>query len=154
MQRAGGDPIRIWHVPAGDGSQAHEVDVGILGDQRIKGPFDQADTTHESVFPLKQLQSPADTAIAVTVEDCRHVRVEERFAGTPSRNRQRKSNQPIAFKSPEDLPSRLRGDNKQRDGNDIDIGRLPNRSLDLEASLKFHDSVAGSDQNPILNFRP
>ena len=130
-------PYAFGMIPAGDGAEAHEVEVGILGDQRIEGPFDQADPSRKGVFPLKQLQSPADAAIAVPVEHGRHVGVEKRLARAPSGNRQSESNQFAILKCAEDLPSRLRGDDKQRDGNDIDVGRLPDRALDSEAGFEI-----------------
>ena len=40
VQGAGGDSVGIGEIPARDGPEAHQVKIGVLGDQRIEGPLD------------------------------------------------------------------------------------------------------------------
>jgi len=40
MQRAGGDPVKIGNVAAGDGAEAIEIEVSVFCFERVEGPFD------------------------------------------------------------------------------------------------------------------
>ena len=71
----------------------------------------------------------------------------------PSCNRQCESDQFASLKRAEDLPSCLRGDDKQRDGDDINVSGFPDCAFDADAGFEFLDSVAMPDQDSVASFR-
>src|ERR1700693_4913348 len=113
MQRTGSDSVGIGQIPAGDGSEAHQIKVSILHDQRVERPLDQANPSRQGIFPLKNLQSPADTAIAILVKYGCHVGVKKWLAPAPPGNRQGESDEFGIVKCAEDLPSCFRRDDEK-----------------------------------------
>src|ERR1700726_2558819 len=102
MQRAGRDSVGVRQVAAGYGTELHEIEVGILGDKRIEGPFDQRDAAGKSVLALKELEPATNGAVAESVENGGHVRVQEGLAGAPSGDGHGEAHQFAAAEGAED----------------------------------------------------
>jgi hypothetical protein len=103
MQRTRGDSVGIRQIPARYSAQAHEIEIGIFGYERIERPFDEADSARQGLFSLKQFQEPPDAAVPVRFQDGCHVRMQEGLASTPPGDGQCKSHQISAMKGAENL---------------------------------------------------
>ena len=53
VQRTGGNSVDVWQITPRNCSQPHEIEVGVLGYQRIESPLDEADAARQGVFPLE-----------------------------------------------------------------------------------------------------
>ncbi len=51
----------------------------------------------------------------------------------------------VAFKGAQDLSAGFRGDDKQRQRHQIDVGAAPNGAFDLDASGEFREAMAMAD---------
>src|SRR5882762_839417 len=108
MKRAGRDSVGIGDVSPGYGAQAHEIEIGVLCNQRIECPLDQENPASQGVGALKEFQLAAYAAVAMRVLHCRHVGVEESGAIAPSCDGHCEPNQIVSMESTENLPSRDR----------------------------------------------
>jgi hypothetical protein len=60
-------------VSAADRSQPIQVEMAIADFQRVKGPYNQANSASESLIPLKQFQQASHTAVTIGGMNSRHV---------------------------------------------------------------------------------
>ena len=63
MQRATGDSIDIRQIPAGYGSQSHEIEVGILCDERIERPLNPVNSPLQGETARDWLQIAPDESL-------------------------------------------------------------------------------------------
>ena len=147
MERAGGNPVKIGDVTAGNGAKAIYVEMCVLGFEWVEGPLDEAEATPESIVPLKQFQLAADAAIAVGREDGGHVRVEIRSVIVQTDEGFRKSDHGVAIKCPEDLPSGMVGDDICDMGFGIQFCITPNFAGDLNTTMKFLERMERTNSN-------
>jgi hypothetical protein len=78
--------------------------------------------------------------------------MKKRLAGAPTGYGQGESNKIRAVKGAKDLPSCLRRDDKQGDGNDVNIRGFPDFSFDANAGFEFFDPVTGANEDAIASF--
>ena len=54
MQWACGDAVEVGNIASANGPEPVDVEVGVLGFEGVKGPFDEANTAAERVFALEK----------------------------------------------------------------------------------------------------
>src|SRR6266404_2561894 len=99
MKRAGRDSIGIGDVSPGYGTQAHEIKIGVLCNQRVECPLDKENPARQGIGPLKEFQLAAYAAVSMRSADRRHVGVEERLAIAPSCDGHGEPNQIVSMES-------------------------------------------------------
>jgi hypothetical protein len=77
--------------------------------------------------------------------------MKEGLASTPAGDGQSKSHEISAMEGAENLPSGLRGDDKQGNWNYVYIRGLPNCPFDTDAGLEFGNPAAGANEDAIAN---
>ena len=115
--------------------------------QRIEGPFNQIDAPPKGLLTLEELQLAPSAPIAVRPQNRGHMGVQKGLSAAHARNRQGKADHAIAGECAHHLPAGLGGDDEERKGNDINIGRSPDRALDLDAGGEFREAGAAADRN-------
>src|SRR5580765_6452514 len=88
VEGTGRDSVSVGDVSPSDGPEAHEIEIGILGYQRIESPLDEIDASCQCVCSLIELQPATDAGIAVRRQDGGHMGMEERFSCAPAADRQ------------------------------------------------------------------
>src|SRR5882762_44487 len=150
MKRAGRDSVGVGDVSPGYGTQAHEIKIGVLCNQRIECPLDQGNPARQGVGALKEFQLAAYAAVSMRVLHCRHVGVQERLVIAPSCDGHREANQIVSVESTENLPSRFGGNHEQRDRNNVNVGGLPDFTLQADTSFKFFYPMAIPERDATL----
>src|SRR6266403_98461 len=150
MKRAGRDSVGIGDVSPGYGTQANEIEIGVLCNQRIECPLDQEHPASQGVGALKELPLAAYAAVAMRSADRRHVGVEERLAIAPSCDGHGETYEMLSVKRAENLPSRFGGNHEQRDRNNVNVGGLPDFTLQADTSFKFFYPVAMPERDATL----
>src|SRR3981081_2288001 len=95
MQWARRDSVGVWDVSPGDGTQTHEVEIGVLCNEGIECPFNQGNPASEGVGALEQLELAAYAAVTILAAHRRHVGVEKGLAVAPSCDGHGEANQLI-----------------------------------------------------------
>src|SRR5450755_3816526 len=74
------------------------------------------------------------------------------FADAPAGNGEGETHEIRAVKRAENLPSRLRSDNKQGNRNNVNVRGLPDFPFDMHTGFEFLDAVAGANDYTIASF--
>ena len=141
MERAGGDAVKIGNVAAGEGAQTIEVEVGIFGFERIKGPFDETNAASEGVFTLGEFELTADATIAMGREDRGHVGVEVRSVIVKADECFGEADHLAAIEGAEDLAAGMVGNDVSDVRFGIEFGVSPNLAGDLDAAVEVVEGV-------------
>jgi len=107
------------------------------GFERVEGPFGQADVAGEGFFALEEFEGAADFAVAVVGEDAGHVGVQvgSICPRTPTRAMV-KPTMVGPVEGAEDLATGLVGDDEGGVGFGFEVGFVPDRFLDFDATVE------------------
>src|SRR6267143_4316899 len=100
--------IQIHIIPSYDRAQFLDVEVSILGLERLEGPLNHVNTTLQCMDPLRLLEVEANAGVPVIRCDRQHLRVPVGHAVANSRHRIEKSDEAIRIKCTEDQSSDVR----------------------------------------------
>jgi len=142
---AGGDAIEIGDVAAGDGAKTVDVEVGVLGFQRIEGPLDEMDTSTKGVFPLGEFELAANVAITMARKDGGHVGVEIRGVIVESDESLGETDHFVVFESAKNLAAGVIGNDVGDVRFGVEFGVGPDGSGDLDATVKVIEGVKGTN---------
>ena len=145
MEWAGGDAVEIGDVVAGDGTEAIDVEVSVLGFEWIESPLDEADVAAEGVFALREFELAANPAVAVRGENRGHVGVEIRGTAVNADEGFGEADEGVAIESTENLAAGVVGDDEGDVGFGFQFGIAPNFAGDLHAAAKFVEGVQRAD---------
>ena len=147
MKRAGGDAVEALNILAGNGAEAIDVEVGVLGFERIEGPFDETDVAPESVFTLSQFEMTADAAIAMGRKHTGHVRVEVGRGAVEADVSLGEAHQKVTVVGAENLATSMIGDNEGDVRLGVEFRVTPDFAGDLHAALKVGQGVKRADSD-------
>ena len=150
---------------ADDCAQPRDIERGILDLQGIKRPFHAVNPPGQCLFPLKELQPPADALLAILGADRKHVRVQVRLtfrhAGKrmrKPRQRHRKADQRPCLslrigprhrrvEGGNHLSADFRGDDKSPARHNFFFSVTPNIGLQPNAGAKLIEALALADMD-------
>jgi hypothetical protein len=145
MERAGGDAVEIGDVIATDGAEPIEIEMSVLGFERIKSPFDEANAATEGVFALKELEETAHTAVTMGGEDTGHMRMEIRSALVEADESLGEADKSVSIESSENLAPGMMCDDEGNVGFCVQFAVTPDFTGDLDTELEFLESVERTD---------
>ncbi len=153
MKRAAGDAVKIWFVAAANRSEKVQIEVRVTQFERIEGPLNQANSTAQRLFALKQFEHAADAAIAIALMNAGVMRMQIYDARLETDERERVSDELGAVECAQHLSAGICGDNKSRHRLDFEVGFAPDRALQVHARVKFRERVAFAHDDAIHHRR-
>ncbi len=151
MQCAGCVSVLVLDVAADYGAEALNVEEGVAGFQRVKGPLNEFDASGNGVFPLAQFQLPAQAEVPIVGQHSQHmamkiVRGDPRCRTVLDAGHSKEEGHHLgAVKGSQELASDLAGNDEHAHGNEIGISEAPNDTLKCYGLLKFLTLVNLSD---------
>ena len=156
MQPRRGYTIEIWRVLPHDCTQFGEIQEAVLDFQRIEGPFHAGNPAGQGFVPLKELETPPDTLVAVCGVNGQHMRVQVGHAASYPWQCHGEADQAagIAFQAPArriECAHYLAADplahQKDTPRNYIPVSITPHVNLQLHAGGELLQPLAWPDQD-------
>ena len=110
--------------------------MGVFDLQRIEGPFHQVEAPGEGIVALGELQTTAQTRVAVLRQHRQHVRVQIGLAVAVAGERHGETDHRVAVEGPDHLAADALGHNKDAPGNEIAVAVAPDLELQDNAALE------------------
>jgi len=145
MKRAAGDAVEIRNVAAGNGAEPVDVEVRVLGFERIESPLDQSNIAAERVVALRELQLAADAAVAMGGENGKHVRVEVGGALVETDEGLGEADEAIAIEGAQHLATGVVRDDECNVGLGFELGIAPHPASDFDAAAEVVNRVERTD---------
>src|SRR5688572_19915091 len=152
MQRTRSLAIEVAQVSRGDHAEVVEVEVGVAGLEGVERPRDLLDAVLERRVPLRQLQLPSQTVIAILLANTEHVGVNDPLFAFEAGKSVDEADHSLSIERADENRADFAGGDEVDGGNDLAILDRPDVFLQVFNGAVFGLTVNGTDLDHSMTF--